>query len=295
MFVAAACAPAHYGINYRAGIVSRQRASVSSSEMPRGRSSVPKDYIVKPVEKAIQVLRCVSVAPSPMSLKEITSRVNLPKTTVFRYLHTLRACGLIAHDCEGDLYRVDSGILSLAPQTGGLQRLREIAVPFMQALRKRWNETVNLGVVEGANIVYVEIFESHRALRMQARVGRRDPVHTTAIGKAILAHLPEDLAHQILPPRLRKRTAYTISSAANLARELELARTVGYASEEGENEEGASCIGAPIFDERNKVAAGLSISAPAARLTASMRQRMAPSLIDAARRISTTLGFQTTR
>jgi DNA-binding IclR family transcriptional regulator len=263
--------------------------------MRHGRLGVPNDYIVKPVEKAIQVLRCVSAAPSAMTLKEITSRVDLPKTTVFRYLHTLRACGLIAHDSEGDLYRVDSGILSLAPQTGGLQRLREVAVPYMQALQKRWNETINLGVVEGANIVYVEIFESHRALRMHARVGRRDPIHTTAIGKAILAHLPPDLAHQILPPRLRKRTAYTVSSAAHLAHELEFVRKLGYASEESENEEGASCIGAPIFDESNKVAAGLSISAPAARLNASMKQRMAPSLIDAARRISTTLGFRTTR
>ena len=260
-----------------------------------GGDDVPNDYIVKPVEKAIQVLRCVSIASSPMALKEISSRVDLPKTTVFRYLHTLRACGLIAHDPDRGLYRIDAGILSLVPQGGGLQHLRGIAVPYMQALQKRWNETVNLGIVEGTNIVYVEIFESQRALRMQARVGGRDPIHTTAIGKAILAHLPDDLARQILPPRLRKRTTHTVSSAATLAGELELTRSIGYAFEESENEEGASCIGAPIFDESNKVAAGLSIAAPAARLNASMRQRMAPTLIDAARRISTTLGFRSCR
>jgi DNA-binding IclR family transcriptional regulator len=186
-----------------------------------GGDDVPNDYIVKPVEKAIQVLRCVSIASSPMALKEISSRVDLPKTTVFRYLHTLRACGLIAHDPDRGLYRIDAGILSLVPQGGGLQHLRGIAVPYMQALQKRWNETVNLGIVEGTNIVYVEIFESQRALRMQARVGGRDPIHTTAIGKAILAHLPDDLARQILPPRLRKRTTRTVSSAATLAGELE--------------------------------------------------------------------------
>jgi DNA-binding IclR family transcriptional regulator len=84
---------------------------------------------------------------------------------------------------------------------------------------------------------------------MQARIGRRDPIHTTEIGKAILTHLPQDLARQILPPRLRKRTWRTVCSAA----------------------------------------------APTARLNAAMRQRMAPSLIDAARRISTTLGFRSTR
>jgi IclR family acetate operon transcriptional repressor len=259
-----------------------------------GGTEVPNDYIVKPVEKAVQVLRCVSAAPSAMTLKEISSRVGLPKTTVFRYLHTLNACGLIAHDAERNLYRVDSGILSLAPQSGGLQRLREIAVPYMQALRKRWDETVNLGVVEGTNIVYVEIFESQRALRMQARIGRRDPIHTTAIGKAILAHLPQELVRQILPPRLGKRTSRTVCSAATLARELALTRRTGYALEESENEDGASCIGVPIFDESNEAAAGLSIAAPTARLNTAMRQRMAPTLIDAARRISTTLGFRST-
>lgn len=254
-----------------------------------------RNYIVRPVEKAIHVLRCISAAPSAMSLKEVSSRAGLPKTTVFRYLHTLRACGLVAYEAERNLYRVDSGILSLAPRSGELHRLREIAIPHMQALQRRWDETVNLGVVEGTNIVYVEIFESQRALRMQARIGRRDPIHTTAIGKAILAHLPQELARQILPPRLRKRTAHTICSTATLARELALARRTGYASEESENEEGASCIGAPIFDESNAVVAGLSISAPAARLTAGMRQKMAPALIDAARCISTTLGFRSTR
>jgi DNA-binding IclR family transcriptional regulator len=259
---------------------------------------VPGDhnnYIVKPVEKAIQVLRCAGAASSPLSLKEISSRVGLPKTTVFRYLQTFRACGLIAHDAERDLYRVDAGILSLIPQSGSLHRLREVALPHMRSLQQLFNETVNLGIVEGTSIVYIEIIESQRRLRMQARVGGRDPVHTTAIGKAVLAHLPADLARQIIPPRLRKRTERTVSSAARLTAELEETRQRGYAMEEGENEEGASCIGVPIFGEVGAVIAGLSISAPASRLTAVTRQRIAPVLSDAGRRISAALGFRSAR
>ena len=119
---------------------------------------------------------------------------------VFRYLQTLRACGLIAHDADRDLYRVDAGILALVPQGGGLQRLREIALPHMRLLQRRYNETVNLGIIEGVNVVYIEIIESKRALRMQARVGGRDPVYSTAIGKAILAIFPMTSASRSCRP-----------------------------------------------------------------------------------------------
>ena len=252
-------------------------------------------YVVKPVERAIRVLQCAGAASSPMSLKEISARVGLPKTSVFRYLRTLCACGLIAHDADRDLYRVDAGILSLVPQGGGLQRLREIALPHMRSLQQRYNETVNLGILEGVNVVYIEIIESKRALRMQARVGGRDPVHSTAIGKAILAHLPDDIRQQIVPPRLRKRTALTLTSVTSLDAELASTRDRGYALEEGENEEGAACIGAPIFSESGEVSAGISIAAPAARLGEQRRHEIAPVLVGAAERISVTLGFRSAR
>jgi DNA-binding IclR family transcriptional regulator len=230
-----------------------------------------------------------------MTLKEICARVGFPKTTVFRYLQTLHAAGLVAHDPAEDLYRIDVGILSLVPRGGSLQRLRDIALPHMRALQERFNETVNLGTVEGNSVVYVEIIESRRSLRMQARVGGRDPIHTTAIGKAILAHLPDKLGRQILPPSLRKRTTRTVATILALARELEQVVALGYAEEEGENEEGAACIGAPIFAEGSAVIAGLSVSAPATRLSADRRRQIAPILLATARRISTTLGFRSER
>jgi hypothetical protein len=114
--------------------------AVSPGEIHRGHA-VKRKYIIQPVWRAIQVLQCAGSAPSPLSLKEISGRGGLPKTSVFRYLQTLKACGLIAHDADRDLYRIDAGILSLIPQSGGLQRLREIALPHTRALRRRFNET----------------------------------------------------------------------------------------------------------------------------------------------------------
>src|SRR5262249_12062381 len=149
--------------DYRPPFVSRQQHAISSGETSGG-IPVSPNYVVKPVERAIRVLQCAGAASSPLSLKEISARVGLPKTSVFRYLQTLRAGGLIAHDADRDLYRVGAGILSLVPQGGGLQRLREIALPHMRSLQRRFNETVNLGIVEGVNVVYIEIIESKRAL-----------------------------------------------------------------------------------------------------------------------------------
>jgi IclR family transcriptional regulator, KDG regulon repressor len=252
---------------------------------------VSEQYIVKPIEKAIRVLQCAGAAAAPISLKEISLRVGLPKTTVFRYLQTLRACGLIAHDKNRDLYRVDAGILALVPQRGELHRLREIALPHMRALQRRFDETINLGIVEGTQIVYIEIVESGRALRMQARVGGRDPLHSTAIGKAILAQLPSDVRHSILPPTLRQRTSRTITSVAALDAELVRVRARGYAEEEEENEMGAACISVPLFDGGNRAIAGLSIAAPILRLDQERRSKIARVLVKTADQIETALSF----
>jgi DNA-binding IclR family transcriptional regulator len=95
-----------------------------------------RSYLVKPEMRAIQVLECAAAAASPISLKEISGRVAMPKATVFRYLHTLRACGLIAHDAERDLYRVDAGILSLVQAHGRASRAAAEAAEFAARARK---------------------------------------------------------------------------------------------------------------------------------------------------------------
>lgn len=136
---------------------------------------------------------------------------------------------------------------------------------------------------------------SYRHLDLRPGVGGRDPVHSTAIGKAILAHLPDDIRQQIVPPRLRKRPALTLTSITSLDAELASTRDRGYALDEGENEEGAACIGAPTFNESGEVGAGISIAAPAARLGQQRRHEIAPVLVGAAERISATLGFRSAR
>ena len=244
------------------------------------------DYLVKPVLKAMQVLDCICSSDQALPLQHVSVEVALPKTTVFRYLRTLVQSGLLSYDPERDVYGVGLKIITWGRSNARLRNLRDVCIPHMRALRERFGETVNLGVLDGAEIVYIEIAESQHALRMQAKVGGRDPAYTTAIGKAVLSQMAEDERLRHIPPKLRARTGRTLRSLAQLALELDRARTQGFAEDNGENEEGSICVGVPIVDPAGAPIAGLSISAPAARLDAARKAQFASMLRRVASEIS---------
>jgi DNA-binding IclR family transcriptional regulator len=125
------------------------------------------------------------------------------------------ACGFVTHDPDTDLYRIGLRVWELGQALHEPLRIREIALPPMRKLRDQFNETVNLGMLDGPEVVYLEIIESRRSLRMQAQLGGRDPVYSTALGKAVLAFKPEDQWIPHLPSNLTARTERTITSLAH--------------------------------------------------------------------------------
>ncbi len=253
------------------------------------------DYIVKPVYKALQVLLCLGEERRELSMNELCYRVRLPKTTVFRYLHTLCAAGFVSHDPKTDLYRIGLRAWALGQSGHEPQRMREVALPLMHELRDRYNETVNLGILDSTEVVYVEITESRRSLRMQALLGGRDPAYCTALGKAILAFLPADQWPAHMPSTPSPRTPKTQLSLPGLQQELALTRERGFAVDDEENEVGACCIGAPIFAASGRVAAAVSLSAPASRLNGRQIQKVAEAVVQTAVLISGRLGYSTPR
>lgn len=251
-------------------------------------------YIVKPLLKAIEVLKCVGQLPEPLSLKEIALRVGLPKTSVFRYLRTFEAAGMIVHDRARDLYRIDTRIIGMINLGSEMERLRKVCLPHMQTLCRLCGETVNLGVLECSEIVYLEIIQAPQAAKLQARVGGRHPIHTTSIGKVMLANMPAEARTAALPRVLRQRTRRSILERQNLFVELDKIHRLGYAEDDSENEDGALCLGAPIFDASGSVIAGMSISAPTARISKDWKREMTSHVIAEAQSISNELGFEST-
>lgn len=248
------------------------------------------DYIVKPVYKALRILRCLGEEERELSFTEICHKVGLPKTTAFRYLYTLQKCGFVTHDPRTDLYSVGVYVWELGELAGRRFQVKEVALPLMRELRERLNETVNLGVLSESEVVYLEMVESQHRLRMQAKVGSRDPVYSTALGKVILAFLPEEQWRDHLPSQLSPRTSRTHTSVQELEQELFQTRERSFAWDDGENEEDVQCIAAPIFDRTGVVTAAISVSAPTSRMDRDIEKEIVASTMRTASEISRNIG-----
>lgn len=247
-------------------------------------------YIVQPVSKALRVLVHVAEQGHGVPLAEVAAELRLPKTTVFRYLQTLSEAGFLHHDRGLDQYSLGHRFRALARVDTGLQLLRDRARVEMEELRRTFNETINLAILVDGHVVYIDMVESGHALRMQTRIGDRDPVHSTALGKAMLAFMPQAECAALIRRSLRARTARTVTDHPSLLRQIAKARRLGYATETGENEDGAMCIGAAILDAAQRPLAAMSLSAPEKRMTREVTASAAAALCAAAQRISVRFG-----
>lgn len=243
-------------------------------------------YIVQPVVKALQVLEYVARQGRKVSLTETVHELKLPKTTVFRYLQTLSAASFLEHDLMRDRYSAGPRFRALAQVDRDLQGLRDVAQPEMRRLADMFRETVNLAVLSQSEVVYIDILEPPRPLRAQARVGHRHPVHSTSLGKAIAAHLPDADVEPLCGAALPAMTMKTLTDGRSFRRQVDDIRRRGYAIEVGENEDGLMCIGVPILDRSGYPVAAMSLSAPEARMKREVTEQAAEALKDAGLRIS---------
>jgi IclR family acetate operon transcriptional repressor len=139
--------------------------------------------------------------------------------------------------------------------------------------------------------VYISVAESRHSLRMQAGLGKRDPIYSTALGKAILAFLPETQWRHHIPDEWEPRTAHTRNSLLALKRDLLQTRERGYSVDNEENELGARCVGAPIFNHIGRAIAAVSVSGPVSRMSEEMKPILAAGVMQAAAEISQRLGY----
>jgi IclR family acetate operon transcriptional repressor len=241
--------------------------------------SLDARYVVKPVRKALQLLEALVGEGRPLTLSELAERTALPKTTAFRYLYTLRSAGFVVQAEGNDAYAAGPRLAATPAPAAAIEALRQAALPEMQRLQLRFNETVNLGVADGAEVIYVAMVGSTRSLRMEAAIGARDPIHSTSLGKAMLAARPVAERLDGLPKRLVKRTPRTITSRTTLAEALDAVAAQGFALDLEENETGAHCVAAAI--PLRGLAAALSVSGPAQRLPVDLLPRIGAALVQA--------------
>ena len=237
-------------------------------------------YVVEAVLKALDVLEAFRDSEE-LQLSEISQRVSLNKSRAFRLLYTLCERGYVERGTDGHRYRLG---LKLFEHASNMRRdVKQVAQPHMRKLQARFNETVNLAVLHGGEVLYVDLLESTRPFRMSAMVGSRMPISNTSLGKAMMAHAAEhDLEavfDTLTPNELRK-----------LRTEMDIVRRRGYATDREENEPGVACIGAAIVNEFGVSVAALSVSGPSARILKQERD-IGTTLASTCKDISRQIGF----
>ncbi len=253
-------------------------------------AALASKYRIGVLNKAFDLLDVLE-RDSPLTLTELSNQSATNKVTVLRILANLETRGYVERD-ELGRYSLGLRLLQLGLRKSAATDLRGVAHPLMRDLRDRFDETVNLGILDGAGILYIDILESSLGLRMAATIGARDDIHSTAIGKAIASTWEQSERARSIPVVLSSKTARTITSSVQLERELEAVRERGYSVDDEENETGARCIGAPVFDHTGSCVAAISVSGPTIRMTEDRILRIAPEVQRAAAAISERIGYR---
>jgi DNA-binding IclR family transcriptional regulator len=246
----------------------------------------PKDYNVRAVERAVQILSSLDDEHPERTLSEIVQATGLHKATTYRILMTLLNCGFIDGTADGERYRL--GLCMIGLGLGALNRLdfRQEALSHMERLVERFQETCDLGVFDRGQVLELEVVHGRHALTIAARVGRHLPAHCTAGGKVLLAFLSPEIVEPVLKAPLERFTENTITSPTRLREELEVVRERGYGLDNEEFEEGICAVAVPIRDIGGNVIAQMSIPGPTSRLTPERIPEIAQALMEAARAIS---------
>ncbi len=248
---------------------------------------------VQSVERAIAILKAFSVEEPELGVGELSRRLNLPKSTVFRLLSTLEAGGLVAQNPKTGQYRLGVDLIGLANNVIAYADVRRVARPHLRRLADALGETVSLSILDGRDAVNLEQFVPPRRLVMRVGwVGRRMPVHTVSVGKALIAFLPEEELSRLLDGSLEALTPHTITDPQVLRDELVRVRERGYATAFEELEEGLHAISAPLYNHEGEIVAAISVSGPAYRLTRERIEEIAPQVVQTAHQISKEMGYR---
>ncbi len=246
---------------------------------------------VRALQSAFRILESLSRAEAGVRVSELARTLQLPKATVFRILYTLQELGYARKDPVSKAY-VSANRISWLNHDEASETLRRVARPHMEKLLARFEQTVNLALLDRDQVLYTEILEGLRSIRMAANVNTYAPVHATGVGKSMLAFLHPMEAEEMLRKSPRPRlTSKTITSVPAQMKGFKRIRELGFAVDNEETERGARCVAAPIFNAQGRPIAAISISGPVSHMSAGAVSQMSQALVDSTRKISSQLGF----
>jgi DNA-binding IclR family transcriptional regulator len=236
--------------------------------------------MIQSVDRAVRILKALAGGPGRLGVSELSDRLGLAKGTVHGLLRTLQAHGLVEQHPDSDKYQLGPQLLQLSNRYLDLSELRSRSLAYSEALA---------GHGDGMLVVH-HVFRPDTSLQI-LEVGSLLPLHATALGKAVLAYLDQDVRDDLVGVAPTKLTGQTLVTTAALSRDLDAVRERGYALEKEEAVLGEGGVAAPIFDRRSEAVGAIGVVGPRERVFGRGRdKKLGTAVIEAARGISRDLG-----
>jgi IclR family KDG regulon transcriptional repressor len=245
------------------------------------------------IGKVLRVLELLDQSPAGLPLKDIAAKTGINKSTAHRFLTHLEAEAYLFRDDEGT-YMLGPKLVRLGSGVNFQGTLRSICRPTLERLRQTTGETVNLAVLDGPSILYLDVLESPHNFRLVSQVGMRRALYCTSLGKAILANLCDERRKEEIFASIEftADTNRTFTSIARLKKDLAHTREQGFSLDDEEALVGARCVGAAIFGPDGKVLGAISVSGPISRVSKERMPFYSTEICRAAREISSRLGYR---
>ena len=248
---------------------------------------MPTNNYINAIERMSHVLEAFGCR-SDVSLKDLAQRSGIVKSSVFRILFTLERLGYVTK--SGDrLYSIDPKFVATISPAPPVWVPTQAALPYMKDLTERFKETVNLGILEGNEVLYAHVMASSHMLHQASYTGIRSSLHTSAMGKSFAAYLHRDEVDRLLQISFKQMTPRTIIRKDLFLVELEQIKQRGYAIDNAEESIGTRCVEVAIFDQFGRPAAALSVAGPESRFKEQDVPVVAEALRTASRGISKAL------
>lgn len=249
---------------------------------------------VASLEKAMQVLGALAEAGQPLSLADLARITGLGRSAVQRFAFTLKALGYLVQDELTRKYLLSARMMEFGEAYSGVSAVQDIAYPILEAVNTQCQETVNLTVLDGMEVVYVLRFPSHHVVSVNLRIGSRLPIFCSAPGRAMLAHLPLDEVRQaVASSPLVKMTEFTETEPDAVMMRIRAAHGLGYAINDQEAFLGDISVAAAVRNRKGQPVAAVNIAVPTPRWTAEkVESELGPLVKKAAENISALLGWK---
>jgi len=252
--------------------------------------SEPRDYTIAAVDRALRVLEALAEHPK-QGITELSKRLGLTKSIVFRLLSTLEARGFVVREGEKAMYSLGYRIGVLGEQAGAQNTLLSAARPVMVQLRDDTSENINLVIREDLQSLVLATEDGHHSMRIYANPGRYGPLHAGGGSVLLLAFAPDEIQKRLCQQPLQRFTATTVTDPNDLRERLDTIRVDGYHIAINDLDEGAFSIAAPIQNASGDVIAALSVAGAMARYDETRRRKYLHLVQSAAAQISGKLGI----